>query len=270
MKRFIAALLCAVTALALCACGGREEPTEGAVIENKMLVVYLRGNPTTGYTWTVSAEGDSALGSAGEYEFIADSTGSGKTGVGGMFKFTFGVMQSGTQTLHFVYERTFEENSAERAYDVTAAVSGGTITVIKQGEVAVALPSPTPSATPSPSPSPSPSASPTPVPTTAPAPTTAPTRAPVMPVYTPTPTYAPLPSPEISNVVYDRGLVVDFGYSLHIRSDSGAELYLTPKEGAFSGGYYPQPGDYVAFSYTTGDEALTSITYIGTIADEAA
>ncbi|GEM_PF-2166575 len=262
MKKLIAVLLCVVMVAALCACGNKEEPVEGAVIEDKMLVVYLRGNPTTGYTWTVSGNGDSALGSDGEYEFIADSTGSEMTGVGGMFKFTFGALQDGTQTLHFVYERTFEENSALRAYDVTATVSGGTITITKQGETAITVPSPTPSTTPAPSPS----ASPTPTPTATPAPT--PTQ--VIPVYTPTPTYAPIPSPETANIVSDSGLVVEFGFSLHIRTNSGAELYLTPKESAFSDGYYPQAGDYVTFSYSTGDEVLYSITYVGSIADEAA
>ena len=274
MKRIIAVLLCAVMVFALCACGSEKELTEGAVIEDKMLVVYLRGNPTTGYTWTVSGEGDSALGSAGEYEFIADSTGKDATGVGGMFKFKFGAMQNGTQTLHFVYERTFEENSAARAYDVTAEVSGDTITVTKQGEAVVAAPSPspTPTATPSPSPTPTaaPTASPSPTPTAAPRPTAVPTPTPTMPVYTPAPTNAPLPSPEVSNVVYASGLVVEFGFSLHIRTDSGADLYLTPSESAFSGGYYPQSGDYVNFAYTTGDEVLTSITYVGTITNEAA
>lgn len=72
------------------------------------VLVKLKGNPTTGYTWE-TAEGDEAiLKQIGEAEFTPDRA---AIGAGGTLTLRFKAIGKGTTALRLIYHRPFEKNT---------------------------------------------------------------------------------------------------------------------------------------------------------------
>jgi inhibitor of cysteine peptidase len=89
--------------------------------------VVLKGNPTTGYGWTVDLSEDDALilEQVGEPAYVADSD---LIGVGGTYTFTFKALTAGEASLELVYARSWESVPPLETFSVTVqveAASGG-------------------------------------------------------------------------------------------------------------------------------------------------
>lgn len=131
MKKLMTILACA--ALLLCVgCGAKEaeEPAadKSAVVSDGELVVRLKGNPTTGYTWGWEMQGD-CLTEVEQENYLPDETEEDMAGVGGVFEYRFAPAQDGTAHLHFYYERSWEANAPIDSYDFDVTVSGGEISI---------------------------------------------------------------------------------------------------------------------------------------------
>ncbi len=86
------------------------------------IVICLKGNPTTGYSWGAGKiEGD-ALGQVGEVKYVSDQPSrrvpgrvgriiAQKVGVGGKYIFTFGARKTGTSKLTLEYKRGWEKDN---------------------------------------------------------------------------------------------------------------------------------------------------------------
>lgn len=118
----------------LCCCGEKHsEPViNSAVVEDGKLVVFLAGNPTTGYRWQCCSMTGDCLSQEGETEFVPANRDASIAGSGGTEVFTFRPVGSGTAELHFEYFRSFEENSTIRTFDLTAETADKNITILRQ------------------------------------------------------------------------------------------------------------------------------------------
>jgi inhibitor of cysteine peptidase len=72
------------------------------------LVVTLPANPTTGYSWTVTAPGTPQLKQDGEGVYTPDAGAAGRVGAGGTTVFRFVAVEAGATTLVLAYARPFE------------------------------------------------------------------------------------------------------------------------------------------------------------------
>ena len=99
-----------------------DEEADGTTITlavGDVLEVALPANPTTGFTWEVTAVDDAVLSAVGDWVFVADST---AIGSGGTMTFSFDVLAPGTTTLEMVYHRTFETEPPADTFTVTVTV----------------------------------------------------------------------------------------------------------------------------------------------------
>lgn len=94
-----------------------------------LIKVGLKGNPTTGYTWTAVLDEDSveSLRQVGEPDYVPDS---GLIGAGGTYTFTFRALSAGEAVLKLEYARPWESVPPLETFSVTlrienAAVNGG-------------------------------------------------------------------------------------------------------------------------------------------------
>lgn len=80
--------------------------------KNKTAQMILKGNPSTGYTWDVSAPGK-ILKTVKEGLLLADDSDADDPIVGapGFFVWEFAGLQKGNETLTFDYQRNFEKDS---------------------------------------------------------------------------------------------------------------------------------------------------------------
>lgn len=78
-------------------------------LDGSDLIIALRGNPTTGYDWEYSEQGDSIVFKSKEYKQDAAEPNVG--GVGGTFTFTFELVQPGETELTFTYARPWETDA---------------------------------------------------------------------------------------------------------------------------------------------------------------
>ncbi len=82
-----------------------ENVASGTVARGGKVVVSLKGNPTTGYIWTVSQSG------APYMQFIKeeyDGTNPNLIGSGGISRFIFDANQQGNAVVEFKYSRSWE------------------------------------------------------------------------------------------------------------------------------------------------------------------
>ncbi|MBW2709167.1 MAG: protease inhibitor I42 family protein [Deltaproteobacteria bacterium] len=82
--------------------GQTVEMTVGGVLE-----IVLKGNPTTGYTWTVASVDEKILMQVGETEFIPDRKARGS---GGRIVMRFEAAKVGKTSLNLIYHRPFEKH----------------------------------------------------------------------------------------------------------------------------------------------------------------
>lgn len=88
------------------------------------LEVMLEGNPTTGYTWEVTACDTTVLKPVGEGQFVADGSAPGSAGkvVTG-----FEAVGQGQTVLEMIYQRTFEKGVPPlRTFELSVRVQGAT------------------------------------------------------------------------------------------------------------------------------------------------
>ncbi len=105
-----------------------EQPDNGSdifVVQGDVLEVRLPANPSTGYTWSISANAPSVLRPAGDPKF--DPPAEGRPGATGTQTFGFRVVSGGGVFLQLVYRRPFEKDaSPARTWGVfVAAASTG-------------------------------------------------------------------------------------------------------------------------------------------------
>jgi inhibitor of cysteine peptidase len=136
--RKITAILLAMATLS-CASPGRsgagtqpstipiDRNAAGSTVElrpGQRLAVTLAGNPTTGFVWEMTPGAGAILASQGEAQFTAAGSGAGdKLGAGGMYRYEFLAVGTGSAPLRFIYRRSFEKEAAPAdSFEVTVVV----------------------------------------------------------------------------------------------------------------------------------------------------
>jgi len=106
--------------------GGQTPLTEGdngAAIEvavGEEIQVRLAGNPTTGYTWSLTGLEENFLQQQGEPDYESDSD---LIGAGGVYTFRFKALQVGRTTLSMAYARSFEPDvPPEQVFSVEVVI----------------------------------------------------------------------------------------------------------------------------------------------------
>ena len=114
-----------------CVSTSKEDPTWYSVNEN-VLTVDLEGNATTGFSWNYEIEDESIVEfSSSEYLIDQRYLSSLMVGYGGTWEFKFNGIKKGTTIIHFVYKRSWEENSELKRIDLKIKVSeSGSITSV--------------------------------------------------------------------------------------------------------------------------------------------
>jgi inhibitor of cysteine peptidase len=92
-----------------------------AAVVQQAIVVQLRGNITTGYTWSLTSANGNSVSAAGPSTYVPDE--GGGVGVGGTFSFPFLAAQTGETTLSFSYERPGDPGSLAQTFTVTISVT---------------------------------------------------------------------------------------------------------------------------------------------------
>ncbi|KAG5478073.1 hypothetical protein GH5_04938 [Leishmania sp. Ghana 2012 LV757] len=86
----------------------------------KPIEIHLKGNPTTGYTWTrlgfIGKETLSDDDMEVHVEFAATDSVPGMVGAGGLYKVTVIPNHKGHQTLQLIYTRHFDVKSDDPKY----------------------------------------------------------------------------------------------------------------------------------------------------------
>jgi inhibitor of cysteine peptidase len=83
------------------------------------LAVSLGGNPTTGYTWQVTAVNERVLAPVGEAGYRPSSP---AIGAGGVFTFEFEAAGAGHTTLRLAYRRPWEKRRPAQTFTVAVTV----------------------------------------------------------------------------------------------------------------------------------------------------
>jgi len=88
----------------------KDADSQVEIEQGQILVVTLKSNPTTGYSWEVVETQESILQQMGEAEFKQSDTGGPPlVGVGGWEIFRFKAISAGQTSLKLVYHRPWEE-----------------------------------------------------------------------------------------------------------------------------------------------------------------
>ena len=133
MKKIGLILFSALLLWNLSACGASSrDETKKAVIKDDRLVVTLESNPSTGYGWAYTAEGDPCFPSVAEYAYTSPQHELNLAGASGTEIFIFTPEADGEAQLHFAYLRSFEENSTIREFDLRVSVSAGKLRILDQ------------------------------------------------------------------------------------------------------------------------------------------
>jgi predicted secreted protein len=88
---------------------------------DQAILVNLRGNPTTGYTWLLSATNGDSVSATGPRTYTVDP--GGGVGRGGTFSFPFSAVKPGQTVLSFDYERYSDPPSVAQTFTVTINVT---------------------------------------------------------------------------------------------------------------------------------------------------
>ena len=91
--------------------------------DNTAVAVSLAGNPTTGYSWTLTKIDGTALEQVGDIQYVADRVPAGMVGSGGTFVAHFRAAKAGQSTLTFGYARPWEKTTPPvKTFTVTIVV----------------------------------------------------------------------------------------------------------------------------------------------------
>ena len=102
------------------------EADNGGQVEvelDKLLVVTLESNPSTGYRWELIDNDDAILKQFGEVEFKSSDTSDPPiVGAGGWEIFRFKAVSAGQTTLEFVYHRSWEDVEPLKTFSIQVTV----------------------------------------------------------------------------------------------------------------------------------------------------
>jgi inhibitor of cysteine peptidase len=136
--RFAAAAVClAAISLAACVSNSSTPATKAADLavtetdigktltmgDSKTATISLPGNPTTGFSWTVTKIGGTALEQVGTVEYVPDRAPPGMVGTGGTAVLKFKAVKLGQSTISMGYARPWETGQEPaRTFTVTLVV----------------------------------------------------------------------------------------------------------------------------------------------------
>jgi len=89
--------------------------------------IQLKGNPTTGYSWSYNLEDDSIIKIEENVEYLGDA---GILGAPSLFTYKISSLKPGKTGLSFVYKRPWEESAFDESRNYT-------ITVGKKGDIVI-------------------------------------------------------------------------------------------------------------------------------------
>ena len=89
----------------------------GMAARGQSILINLRGNPTTGFQWVLTATNGNSVVPTGTNTFTSDD-GAG-TGRPGTFSFPFQVLNFGSTTLSFVYIQPWNPQNIQQTFTVT-------------------------------------------------------------------------------------------------------------------------------------------------------
>jgi predicted secreted protein len=131
MKKSI--LVCALLMLTCCVFAGEAKPLtltsadKGKTVSAKVgqaIIVLLKGNITTGYSWDWAGVAGDAVATDGKVEYATDKHPPGMAGVGGMFTAKLKAVKPGKSTVRLEYRRPWEKDAKPREDDIfTVTVS---------------------------------------------------------------------------------------------------------------------------------------------------
>jgi inhibitor of cysteine peptidase len=91
--------------------------------DHKTATISLPGNPTTGFSWTVTKIGGTALEQVGTVEYVPDPSPPGMVGAGGTAKLKFKAVSLGQSTITMGYARPWETGQEPaKTFTVTLVV----------------------------------------------------------------------------------------------------------------------------------------------------
>ena len=90
-------------------------------VDGKAVTFCFDANPTTGYGWTASVDGNCVTLTRDEYK--QNESEPGMAGVGGYQYYAFTAVKAGTATVTFIYARPWESTDADRVFvaEITVA-----------------------------------------------------------------------------------------------------------------------------------------------------
>lgn len=89
-------------------------------LKGDTLVISLEENPTTGYSWNISASPGLSMV---DDEYVQDPVGEGIVGAGGVHNWTFEVVEEGIQNISAVYKRPWEDvTGSEKTFELNVDV----------------------------------------------------------------------------------------------------------------------------------------------------
>jgi len=121
----MAAFVALIMTLAACSAatvklGEQDNGQSVDVASGDKITITLEGNPTTGYSWEVSAIDPAMVELVGEPDYKSDSK---ALGSGGVYTFTFKAAGAGTTNIKLVYHRSWEEDvEPAKVFEVTLNV----------------------------------------------------------------------------------------------------------------------------------------------------
>ena len=93
------------------------------LVPGQELVVHLKGNPTTGYTWVLAQADVKVLAGTGEIEFLAPKPNTRRVGQGGEYIARLTAQATGETPVRFEYRRPWEKDKpAEKSFALTVRV----------------------------------------------------------------------------------------------------------------------------------------------------
>lgn len=93
------------------------------LVPGQELVVHLKGNPTTGYTWVLAQADAKVLVATGAIEYLAPKQNPPRVGQGGTFVARLTAQAAGETPVRFEYRRPWEKDTpAEKSFSLTVRV----------------------------------------------------------------------------------------------------------------------------------------------------
>jgi len=92
------------------------------VLTDQKIIISLKGNPTTGFAWSLQDINSDVIRLISE-DFISDSDNSQRVGVGGRYVFEFIAEKQGNTNLEFIYKRPWVGGETAQTFTVTINVA---------------------------------------------------------------------------------------------------------------------------------------------------